>query len=137
MPILSGLIATFSALGSSGCVYRLAPPAPPFQQRLRIIANAPERYTVRVQSNDYTVPADGLVVFKMGMAQGCSVYLFNRIPIRGTPSPTKEKSISIMIGASLVQRLSIRDISTLPTDSDGVPQFHVAGGGRRKRGGGR
>ena len=138
MLILSGLIAAFSALGSTGCVYRLAPPMPPFQQRLRIIANAPERYTVRVQSSDYAVPADGRVVFNMGMThRACSVYLFDRIPIRRVPSPTKEKSISIMLGASPVQRLSIHDIATLPTDSDGVPQFDVAtigpGGGRSLR----
>jgi hypothetical protein len=104
----------------------LQPGIPPFQQRLRIVANAPQEYTVRVQSTDYFLPSDGRVEFKVGGMSGCSVYLFGRIPIRRAPNPTKEKIISIMNGTARLQMLSLHDLATLPRDGEGVPQIAIS-----------
>jgi hypothetical protein len=120
-----GFVAAVLA-GATGCAYRLPPGTPPFQQRLRIIDNNPDLYVVRAQGNDYAVPKDGRIAFTVGLPrQGCSVYLFNVIPIRRPPSPTEEKIVSIMLGTSVVQRLSVQDLASLPSDVEGVPQLHI------------
>jgi hypothetical protein len=110
---------------STGCVYRHNPPIPPSNQRLRIIAKSPERYTIRVLSHEYAASADGNVDFKWAASTGCSVYLFNQIPIHRLPPATKQKNISIMLGQSVVRQLSIEEIARLPKGGDGVPELGV------------
>ena len=128
----AGLIVGMLLL-SAGCAYRLQVAMVPFQQRLRIVAPAPQQYTVRVESKDYSVSEEGRVEVKVGMHRGCSVYLFNRIPIRRVPDPTKEKIISIMNGTAPIQTLSLQDISRLPHDSEGVPQIAIGVVGRNRQ----
>ena len=114
-------------LGLTGCVYRMAAPlVVQSQQRLRIVGDAPERYDVHVQSFDYHVPTDGrlLLEFKM-VHRGCSVYLFDRIPVRRVADPAKEKVVSITLGAVSLRRLSFRDLSKLQTDSEGYHQLFL------------
>ena len=89
-------------MSSSGCAYRLHPAIPPSDHRLRIIADSPEQYTVHVLSYDYPVSLDGTADFKWGGFGGCSVYLFNTIPIRRVPTAAKEKSISVMLGPTVI-----------------------------------
>jgi hypothetical protein len=126
MTALSGILIFGISLSIAGCAYRLQPPMPPFQQRLRIVAPAPQQYTVRVQSKDYSVPPEGRVDVKVGgLGRGCSVYLFDRIPIRRVPSPTKEKIISIMNGTAQIQAFSLHDLARLPHDSEDVPQIAI------------
>jgi hypothetical protein len=111
----------------SGCAYRMAAPLPPSRQRLHIIANTPERYTLHVQRSDYHVPADGRVVFDISMMhRGCSVYLFDRIPIRKVPDPTKERLISVLISGTPLRRLSMREFIKLPVDSEGYHGLPIA-----------
>jgi hypothetical protein len=57
------------------------------------------------------------------MSSGCSVYLFNQIPIRRAPDLSKTKLISIMTGGKTVEALSLRDLSKLPLDSAGYRQL--------------
>ena len=123
---LAGVLAAMLITVDAGCAYRLHPPSPPFQQRLRVIADAPDTYVIRVQAKAYAVPADGHVTFTMALPrQACSVYLFDKIPIRRPPNPTTQKALSIVFGGSAVRRLSMRDIAALPKDADGVPQVRV------------
>ena len=126
MKLTNGLLAGLVLLTSIGCAYRLQPAMPPFHQRLRILANNASQYTVRIQGADYSVPPDGRLKFTVGGMRGCSVYLFDRIPIRRVPSPTLAKVISIMSGTTQVQILSIHDIERLPRDSEGVPQLAIS-----------
>jgi hypothetical protein len=123
--LTSGLLFEL-LLSGIGCAYRLQPAVPPFQQRLRIVAPSPQRYTVRVQSTDYSVSPEGHVEVKVGgLQRGCSVYLFDLIPIRRVPSPTKEKIISLMNGTAPIQTFSLHDLGKLPRDSEGVPQIAI------------
>ena len=117
--------ATLSSL--SGCAYRMAAPLLPSHQRLRIVANSPERFTVRVQSSDYHAEPDGQVSFDVAIRhRGCSVYLFDLIPISKVPDPEKEKVISVMISGTPIRRLSFGELSKLPVDSAGYHQLAIS-----------
>jgi hypothetical protein len=97
-----------------GCVYRLMPPVLPTQQRLGILVNSPEQYSVRVQASDHRVGTDGRASFDSPMmSAGCSVYLLDRIPISRPVDLSKAKLISIMTGGTTVEMLSLRDLSKL------------------------
>ena len=101
-------------------MYRLMPPMLPTQQRLRILVNSPEQYSVRVQASDHRMGTDGRVSFDSPMMRaGCSVYLFDRIPISRAVDLSKAKLISIMTGGTTVETLSLRDLSKLPADNAG------------------
>lgn len=117
--------AVAPVLGLTGCAYRMAAPlVVQSKQRLRIVSETPERFDVRVQSIDYHLPADGRLMFEIKMVhRGCSVYLFDRIPIRKVADPRKEKIVSIMLGGLSVKRLSFQELSKLHTDSDGYHQL--------------
>jgi hypothetical protein len=118
--------AVAATLGLSGCAYRMAAPFLRSQQRIRIVANSPERYTVHVQTSDYRAEADGRVSFDISMAhRGCSVYLFDRIPIRRMPGSTREKVISVMLNGRPVRRLSLLELSRLPVDGAGYHQLPI------------
>ena len=113
-------------LGLTGCAYRMAAPlVVQSKQRLRIVSDTPERFDVRVQSIDYRIPADGRLIFEIKMVhRGCSVYLFDRIPIRKVADPRKEKIVSIMLGGLSVKRLSFQELSKLhrtATDPSACP----------------
>jgi hypothetical protein len=123
--LTTSLLAGLLLLTSVGCAYRLQPALPPFQQRLRIVANNVEQYTVRVQGTDYSVPFDGRLEFTVGGMRGCSVYLFDQILIRRAPNLTKAKVISIMSGAAQIQNLSLHDLGRFPHDSEGIPQIAI------------
>jgi hypothetical protein len=122
-----GAVAVLAAaISLSGCAYRMAAPFLRSQQRLRIVANSPERYTVHVQASDYRAEADGRVSFDISMAhRGCSVYLFDRISIRRAPDPAKGKMISVMLSGRPVRRLSLLELSRLPVDSAGYHQLPI------------
>ena len=115
-------------LGLTGCAYRMAPPLVlQSKQRLRIVSDAPERFDVRVQSTDYRLPSDGRLMFEIKMVHGgCSVYLFDRIPIRKVADPSKEKIVSIMLGGVSVKKLSFQELSKLQADSDGYHQLALS-----------
>lgn len=118
------LIVPLSILSSVGCVYRLQAPSPPFPLRLRIVAPAPQSYTVRVQGTAYAVSPEGRVEFEAGgLGRGCSVYLFDRIPIRRVPDPTKAKMIFVLNGATQIAAFSLDDLARLPHDGGDVPQI--------------
>ena len=123
--IVIAAIAICSVVSSSGCVYRLQPAIPPSNHRLRIIADSPQRYSIHVLFYDYAVSQDGTVDFKWGGFRGCSVYLVNTIPIRRVPNAAKEKNISVMLGPSVIRKLSLDEIAALPKDRESVPQLDL------------
>jgi hypothetical protein len=60
------------------------------------------------------------VAFDVKMVHhGCSVYLFDRIPVKRVPDPAKEKIIYLMLAGTPVRRLSFSELSKLPADSEG------------------
>ncbi|HEV3309478.1 MAG TPA: hypothetical protein VG815_03050 [Chloroflexota bacterium] len=121
--------ATLTVLGGlTGCAYRLAAPLVVTSPlRLRIISDTPERYNIGVQSSEHHVPSDGRVMFDIKMVhRGCSVYLFDRIPIRRVADPTKEKIVSILLGGMPVRRYSFQELSKLKADNEGYHQMPLS-----------
>ena len=55
----------------NGCVYRLMPPMLRVQQQVRVLANSPEQFSVRVQASDHLVGTDGHVIFDSPSATDC------------------------------------------------------------------
>ncbi len=54
----------------AGCAYRLPTIAPPYRQPVRIVAAAPEQYTVPVNTgnvDEYAVPHDGRIVHEQSL----------------------------------------------------------------------
>ncbi len=109
-----------------GCVYRRLAPAPPSQQRLKIVADSPELYVVRsriLRPRDYQVPADGHVTLDVpSYWSGCSVYLFDRIRIRSGVKQFTKRDIDVVLAGKTVRQFSLKQIHSLPVDGDG---FHV------------
>jgi hypothetical protein len=125
---VKGIVAVAATLSSlCGCAYRMAAPLLPSHQRLRILANSPERFSVRVQASDYRTEPDGHVSFDIAtIHRGCSVYLFNFIPISRVPDPEKQKVISVMIGGEPIRRLSFGELSKLPVDGAGYHELPIS-----------
>ena len=94
------------------------------QQRLRLIAPFPGQYSLRAQSSDYRVPADGRVTFDIAMVHHfCSVYLFDSILIGKVPDPYKEQIITITQGSVTVRRLSMHEFQRLSADGTGYHEL--------------
>lgn len=90
-----------SVLLFTSCAYRLPAASPPSQERIRIVANAPEQYGVQVNTGtvtQYIVPHDGR--FKIGIPSyrpSCGVYLFDAIKVGGYSDPLASWSISVSL----------------------------------------
>jgi hypothetical protein len=121
---LPGLIAI--ALALCGCAYRLPVSNLPSQQRLKLEAAFPGRYTVRVESIDtreFPVGSDGRVKIDVPtLPRACSVYLFDRIRISRGVQPLTSKSVHVIDRGNIVAKLSLAEIDKLPLDASG---YHI------------
>lgn len=104
---------------TSGCAYRLHQPMPPATIGIRLSAQAVESFTLKVQEREYPVASDGAVEFQYVGRHGCSVYLFNIIPIRSGPDPFRAKSIEVRRAGVAVRRLSLQEVTKLPKADSG------------------
>jgi len=125
MALILACIAAVTAL--AGCVYRLAPPVMPSRQRLRIIAPAPDQYSVRFQfreTRDYAVPPDGRLTLDVpAYRASCGPFVFG---IRmGPQDPFAAKTVSIMRRNKVARRLSLLAIVRLPTDLEGYHELKL------------
>jgi hypothetical protein len=95
----------------------------PSQHRLRVVANSPEAYVVRLRINEphnYQVPADGRVMLDApGHRAGCSVYLFDKFRIQSGANPFTARTIDLLAGGKVTRQLSLKEISALPVDAEG------------------
>ena len=111
------------ALILESCVYRLLPVTPPSQQRLRIASASPERFAVRLQigdSREYNVPADGKITLDVPAYRApCRVFLFGLVKTSGGAQPFTAKTVTVIDGAKVTRRLSLKDVSALPVDANG------------------
>lgn len=72
------------------------------------------------EPRDYRVPADGRVTLDVpSYRAGCSVYLFDKLRIRGEDNPFTAKTIDVVAGGKTIRRLSLKEISALPVDPEG------------------
>lgn len=119
-----------AVLTLAGCAYRLPTVAPASQQLVRIVAIAPERYSVQVNTgtvNEYDVPHDGRI--KVGIPSfrpSCGVYLFNAIRIRGYGDPLKSWTVSVTHNGKAVHKQSLRVTQKSPTDEAGYHIVRIA-----------
>ena len=114
----------------AGCAYRLPTIAPPHRQPVRIVAAAPEQYTVQVNTgtvNEYAVPHDGLI--EVGIPSyrpSCGVYLFNAIKVRGYGDPLKHWILTVTHNGKIVREQSLRATQKSPTDEAGYHIVRIA-----------
>src|SRR6476620_11844455 len=96
--VLSYLIVS---LISTGCAYALQPVILPSQYRLKVAANTPTRYSVRLRvptPHEYPVPADGRVTLDIpAYRPGCKVYIFGGIKIGGASDPFTARAVDLRI----------------------------------------
>lgn len=122
---LVGLVITVG-----GCAYRLPPAAPPSQELIRIVAIAPEQYTVRVNTEvvrDYDVPHDGRI--KVGIPsyrRSCGVYLFDAVKVGGYADPLKSWFVLVTRNGKTVRKQSLRAMQKSPTDDAGYHIVEIA-----------
>jgi hypothetical protein len=108
-------------LGATGCIYALHAPFPPSQEHIRIMANQPAEYVVRVEtkeSKELPVPADGRVTASFpGFRPTCSVYMLGIIKVGGGRFP--QWQVSVSHGGNTVRTLSLKKVKELPVDEAG------------------
>ena len=113
----------------TGCAYRLPGVAPPSQQLVRIVANAPEQYTVQVNTGavtEYDVPHDGRIQIGIpSYRPSCGVYLFNAIKVRGYGDPLNRWIVSITRNGKIVRKQSLRVTQKSPTDEAGYHMMRI------------
>jgi len=127
---LACLIAVFSlVLDFAGCSYALPAFTPPSAERVRVLARSPELLVGHVDADrliEYPVPADGRVVLGIpGYGRGCSVYLFNAVKVNDGADPLRGWTLTVRFGGRAIRKLSLRQVSHLPTDSEGFRQLNV------------
>jgi len=106
-----------------GCAYRLYAPSPPVSERIRIIGESPDRFSVRVNAgyvSDYPVPKDGRITVTIpGERPSCGVYFFNMIKVGGGNYRKQTSVITVTEGSKTVQEFSRKQLAALNTDSAG------------------
>jgi hypothetical protein len=113
---------------TTGCAYRLPPFVPPTQERIRIVADAPEQYVVRVNMDtitNYNVPRDGRVAIGVPAYRTCGVYLFGIVKVRSENEPFPSWSISVTRGGVIVRKVSLRKLTELAMDPSGYHMLKV------------
>jgi len=106
-------------LAITGCVHALHGYNAPSRQSLQVQAPAPHRYTVRVNDGQsYPVSSDGRVSFEVpSLPRGCAVYLFGLVKVADHRSEDVA-AIHVVADGKVVRRLSLNQISKLPTNSE-------------------
>jgi len=131
LPQLAFVDAVASAcltLASIGCSYALPVASPPSQERVRVMAASPERYTLRLNSSrsqDFPVPPDGKVTLAVPpFNRGCTVR-FLGIKTGDGYDPLKEWTVTVKAANKTINRLTLRQVAKLPTDAEGFRLLKV------------
>lgn len=115
-----------AVLTLTSCAYRLPALAQPSQGLIRIVANAPEQYSVQVNTGtvtEYDVPHDGRIKVGIpGYRPSCGVYLFDAVKVGGYGDPLKGWNVSITRNGKTVRKQSLRVTQKSPTDEAG---YHI------------
>ena len=112
-------------LASVGCSYALPAPSPPSQERVRVLAASPERYTLRLNSSrsqDFPVPPDGRVTLAVPpFSRGCTVR-FLGIRTSDGYDPLQKWTVTLKVASKTISGLTLNQVAKLPTDAEG---FHL------------
>jgi hypothetical protein len=126
--ITASFIGLVTAL--AGCAYRLPPLSPASQELIHVVANAPEHYTVQVDTGvvrEYDVPHDGRI--KVGIPpyrRSCGVYLFDAIKVGGYADPLNSWKVLVTHDGKIVRKQSLRVTQKSPTDEAGYHIVRIA-----------
>jgi len=116
VPVVIGMLLT-------SCAYRLPASNFPSEQRLRLIAQSPQQYVIRVdayQVSEHVVACDGRVTVPVPrLPRACGVYLFDHIKISGGTVPSKTRAIQVVAAGKVKRKLSLDEVSQLPLDPEG------------------
>ena len=123
------LLATTCSILLTGCIsFALLARNTPSQQAIRLLATAPENYSIRVDSgtsSEQAVGRDGRVTVNVpSLPRGCDVYFFN-IKVGGAERPLDQKVIQVVRGVDIVKKLSLNDLTKLPIDSEGYRLLRI------------
>jgi hypothetical protein len=115
--------------GSVGCSFALPVPSPPTQERVRVLAASPERYTLRLNSSrsqDFPVSPDGKVTLDVPpFRRGCTVH-FLGIKTSDGYDPLKKWTVTVNAAGKTVRSISLSQVAKLPTDAEGFRMLKVA-----------
>jgi hypothetical protein len=105
-----------------GCAYSLGAERPAYTVNLRIIASSPERYIIRQgYGSDQRISGQGKIsVVIPSIPRGCSVYLFDVIPVHHQPNPQKKWKLRILDNKGRILRtFTVTQLEELALDADG------------------
>ena len=123
--LLLGLLTA----GPVGCSYSLPPFDPPSHLAIKVLARAPQLYTLQLntgQATDYPVPSDGMVTVSIpGSRRSCIVRLFGEIKVSGGESASDGWTLTINSDGKARRRFSIKELNRLETDSSGYRLLKV------------
>ena len=124
-------VSLISAVATlAGCAYRLPTIAPSYRQPVRIVAGAPEQYTVQVNTGtvkEYAVPHDGRIEVRVpSYRPTCGVYLFNAIKVRGYGDPLKDWILTVTYNGKIIREESLRATQKSPADEAGYHIVRIA-----------
>lgn len=112
-----------------GCAVACGGSRYPSPQKLHILTDFPASYTIRVMAHepiDTPVPADGRVAVDVPIfSRQCRQYLFGVIRLTPEHHIERERVISLVRGAEVIQTLSAADITKLPTDAEGYHTLKI------------
>jgi len=120
------LTALFIVLSATGCACHLYPYNTPSQHKLRVQADSPASYVIRVADEQaYPVAPDGRVTFDVpSLPRGCNVYLFDVIKISDGSSENL-RAIQLLRDGKVLRRFSLKQLAKLPTDAEGYSTVKV------------
>jgi hypothetical protein len=95
----------------------------PSRWNLMIVGRPQDGYTVRVNASevrDFPVDSDGRATIDVArLPRASSIYLFNLVRLSEGVQPQTEKAIEVADGGKTIAKLSLDDMSKLPSDSNG------------------
>jgi hypothetical protein len=122
-----------------GCAYRMPAPRAPFQLKLKVDSEIPTDYVVTLENAKGAPPpfapfsplaktppegspaADGQIIVMVPPMRGtCSVYLLDRIKVRG--SKFTRYVVVVKTGSRIARRIAVTDVEKLPVDTQG---YHI------------
>jgi hypothetical protein len=119
-----------AVLPLAACAYRLPVVAPASHERIHIVSDAPDQYTVQVDTGtirEYDVPDDGRINIEIpSYRPSCEVYLFNAIKVRGYGDPLSSWIVSVSRNGKTVRKQSLRVTQKSPTDEGGYHLVRIA-----------
>jgi hypothetical protein len=116
------LLSLFAAaLLTNGCVLALPGYNDPFNEKLRVVGDAPSQFDVSIEGSDLgqlAVPEDGRLLLEFPvLPRECSTYFLGiRVEDR---SVTGRKLIHISRDGRVVKKLSVNKLRKLPVDASG------------------